>query len=37
VLQLDKGEAVIVYDDEMETCNITTAAQAQANAHSETE
>lgn len=30
VRQLEKGEAVIVYDATMEVCNITTAAQAQA-------
>ncbi len=29
VQQLENGEAVIVYDATMETCNITTAAQAQ--------
>ncbi|MCF6257322.1 MAG: YheU family protein [Gammaproteobacteria bacterium] len=29
VQQLEKGEAVIVYDTAMESCNITTAAQAQ--------
>jgi hypothetical protein len=35
--QLEKGEAVIVYDPALETCNITTAAQARANAPAETE
>jgi len=28
--QLEKGEAVIVYDTVLETCNITTAVQARA-------
>ncbi|MCF6337953.1 MAG: YheU family protein [Gammaproteobacteria bacterium] len=35
VRQLEKGEAVIVYDTAMETCNITTAAQAQAYTHND--
>ncbi len=35
VQQLEKGEAVIVYDTTMETCNITTAAQAQAYTHND--
>ncbi len=30
IQQLKKGEAVIVYDTKMETCNITTATQAHA-------
>lgn len=35
--QLDKGEAVIVYDPALETCNITTATQARADAQTDTE
>ncbi len=35
VQQLEKGEAVIVYDTTLETCNITTAAQARAYTHSD--
>jgi len=36
VRQLEKGEAMIVFDPVMEACNITTAAQAQAaSAHTE--
>jgi len=35
--QLEKGEAVIVYDTTMETCNITTAAQARTDDLPETE
>lgn len=35
--QLEKGEAVIVFDPAFETCNITTAAQARAGAQAETE
>ena len=34
IRQLEKGEAVVVYDAAMETCNITTAVQARADAHS---
>jgi len=30
ILQLEKGEAVVVYDTTLETCNITTTAQAQS-------
>ncbi len=35
--QLEKGEAVIVYDAAMETCNITTAIQAHAHDPSATD
>lgn len=35
VQQLEKGEAVIIYDTAMESCNITTAAQAQTQTHNE--
>lgn len=35
--QLEKGEAVIVYDPAFESCNITTAAQARTDTQTETE